>query len=538
MKPSPKAFYITTPLYYVNDRPHLGTAYTSIIADILNRYHRLFGRETFFLTGTDEHGQKCEQAARERGLSPQQHCDQMRSRFQQVWEKLNIGYSPVGGKDRSFFYTSHRYPGGDGRLDHAKIVQNALQSLKDKGDIYPANYKGWYCVSEEIFYMKKDLVNGQSPSGKEVIPLEEKAWFFKMSKYQKALQKHLEENKSFIRPSYRQNEIKSFLKEPLQDLCVSRPKKRVSWGIELPFDASCVVYVWVDALLNYITGAGYGSKERPDQIHFEKYWRQTGPAHLIGKDILMTHAVYWPCLLMALDLPLPKAIFAHGWLLNKSSEKMSKSQGDKLDPVELSDILGVGGLRCFLAKEIILGRDSAVSKDLMIQRVNEDLSDNLGNIYSRVSRLLEKYFDGRAPQPADLRAEEGENHLKHLAERACGNLKGQIENFELSQALSAIFDLLKEVNKYLERTAPWTAVKTDKEKAGRALYHALEVLRICAILLSPVLPEKMSRLLSDLGEKSGDSLRLESAQWGSFPFNKSIQHPKPLFPKIHKASQK
>ena len=501
-------FYITTPLYYVNDRPHLGTAYTSIIADIFNRYQLLFGRETFFLTGTDEHGQKCEQTACERGLSPQEHCDQMSPQFEKVWQALDVQYN-------LFFRTSFNW--------HKTSVQKIIQTLYDKGDIYSANYKGWYCVSEEIFYTEKDLVEGKSPSGRKVIPIEEKAWFFKMSKYQESLKKYLEEHPRFIQPIHRQNEIKGFLKKPLRDLCISRPKTRVSWGVELPFDKNCVVYVWVDALLNYITGAGYLRDEKA----FKKWWIEGNSVQLIGKDILTTHAVYWPCLLMALDLPLPKTIFAHGWLLNKSSEKMSKSKGDRLDPIELSQSLGVCGLRWFLARDITFGKDSYISKSLMIQRINEDLADNLGNIFSRVSRLIERHFDGNVPKPS----EKPEDHsLKNQMEQISEKFKTQIENFELSQALEGLSGILVEVNRYLEKTAPWKLVATDKGQAGSVLYNSLEVVRICAILMSPVMPKKMNQLLSDLGGE----LNFAHISWGSCPLTKLLKHPQPLFPKIKK----
>ena len=498
-----KSFYISTPLYYVNDKPHLGTAYTSLIADILNRYQKLFGCSSFFITGTDEHGQKCEQTALKRGLTPQEHCDQMSPQFEKTWKSLNIDYD-------LFFRTSFDY--------HGQSVKKALQSLYDKGDIYPSNYKGWYCVSEEIFYTEKDLVDGKSPTGKEVLPLEEKAWFFKMSKYQKALQEHLENNPEFIKPKVRYNEMKGFLKQSLQDLCISRPKKRVSWGIELPFDKNCVAYVWVDALLNYVTGAGYLNKED----HFKKYWLSAKTNHLIGKDILMTHAVYWPCLLMALDLPLPQTIFAHGWLLNKQDEKMSKSQGDKLDPLELAEKLGLDELRWFLAKEIVLGKDSAISLDLMRQKINEDLADNLGNIFSRVSRLIEKNFKGR------VSGYKQDSPLKKLTEDKKQVFKKQIDSFELSQALHSLSELLAEVNKYLERTAPWKLVKTDKPHAEFVLYNCLEVLRICGILLSPVMPQKMHQLLSALGETAD----FKNIEWGRLPLGKSLGHTKALFPKI------
>ena len=503
-----KKFYISTPLYYVNDRPHLGTAYTSIIADILNRYQKLFGRSSFFITGTDEHGQKCEQTALKKGLTPKEYCDQISPQFEKTWKFLNIDYD-------LFFRTTFDY--------HCRAVQQALQKLYDRGDIYPSSYKGWYCVSEEIFYTEKDLVNGKSPTGKEVIPLEEKAWFFKMSKYQKALLEHLEDHPRFIKPKERQNEIKGFLKQPLQDLCISRPKKRVSWGVQLTFDKNCVAYVWVDALLNYVTGAGYLNKEE----HFKQYWLSAETTHLIGKDILMTHAIYWPCLLMALDLPLPNTIFAHGWLLNKKDEKMSKSQGDKLDPLELSEKLGLDELRWFLAKEIVLGKDTAISLDLMIQKINEGLADNLGNIFSRVSRLIEKNFEGQIPSCKTVSDKEN-SPLKKLTEEKKKIFRRQIDGFELSQALQSLSGLLVEVNKYLEQTAPWKLVKTDKRKAGLVLYDCLEVLRICGILLSPVMPKKMEQLLSALGE----SLSFKNTEWGRLPLGKSLDRPKALFPKI------
>ena len=532
-----KSFYITTPLYYVNDLPHLGTAYTTIIADILNRYHKLFGRDTFFLTGTDEHGQKCAQAAKERGLSPEKHCEKMRECFKKAWEVLNIEYTPVseagskppqGESKFPLFYTSHKYK-DQSQKDHAQVVQEVLKKLKDKGDIYSANYKGWYCVSEEIFYTEKDLSAGRSPTGKELIPLEEKAWFFKMSKYHKSLKDYLQNHPRFIQPASRHNEIKGFLKKPLQDLCISRPKKRVSWGVEIPFDPSCVVYVWVDALLNYITGIGYGRTDDKDKSDFEKWWEQTGAVHLIGKDILMTHAVYWPCLLLALDLPLPKTIFAHGWLLNKEEEKMSKSKGDKLDPLELARDFGLCGLRYFLAKDVTLGKDSAVSKGLMAKRINEDLADNLGNIFSRVSRLIERNFEGLLPKPSQAEGDEvGKNYLKNLTEKTVQSFPEHIEQFELSQALEKISHLLRELNRYLEQTVPWKLVKTEKAKAGLILYNTFEALRICAILIYPVMPTKMQELLSEMGERP----LFQNTKWGSFSFNKPIQCPKPLFPKI------
>ena len=512
-------FYITTPIFYVNDKPHLGTAYTAIIADILRRYHRLFGGDTFLLTGTDEHGQKALEAAKARRLDPKEHCREMRGYYQKAWKKLHIDidFGPKGHRFKRslFFHTAHRYSdeGEPDRADHTKAVQNALQILSDKGDIYSSSYKGWYCVSEETFYTEKDLVGGKSPTGKEVIPLEEKNYFFKMSKYQDRLKQHLESHSQFIRPPQRQNEVKGFLRKPLQDLCISRPKKRVPWGIELPFDPNYVTYVWVDALLNYINGAGYGSARAEDIQDFEKWWKRAGAVHLIGKDILITHGVYWPCLLMALDLPLPKTILAHGWLLNESQEKMSKSKGEKLDPLALSDDLGVSELRYFLAREIPLGNDARISKEMMIRQVNQDLADQLGNLLSRTSRLAETGFEGKVP----LLEKNAESPLKALTEKTIEETEKKINEFQLSQALESIQDLLGELNRFLEREAPWKLIKTNKSAAGQSLSIALEALRISGVLLFPVMPEKMGQMLKILGDdlpEDGLGPKRESLKWG------------------------
>ena len=509
-------FYITSPLYYVNDPPHLGTAYTTVLVDIFNRYHRLFGRETFFLTGTDEHGQKCQQAAERRGLSPQKHCDEMSENFKKVWKALHIEFD-------LFFRTTHRYDKNLNKADHTSAVQEVFQKLKDQGDIYKDVYQGWYSVSEEIFYTEKELVDGKSPLGKEVIPIKEENYFFKMSRYQERLKKRLEENPDFIYPSFRQNELKGFLEKPLRDLCVSRPKKRISWGVELPFDSDYVAYVWVDALLNYITGVGYGG----DKQSFDKWWIQTGAAHFIGKDILITHGIYWPCLLMALKLPLPKTIVAHGWLLNKSREKMSKSKGDVLDPLELSQSLGVSALRYVLAREVILGNDAFISREMMIQRIHQDLSDNPGNILSRLSRLTERYFEEKIPAP--LESEKDFFGLRSLSEEAALYVRENVEGFQLSRALEKVNFLWAEINRVLERAAPWKQVKRDKQQAGNVIYSALEALRVSAVLVSPVMPDKMKDLLDLLGCEGNVSW--ENVKWGGLVPGKPLIPGPPLFPK-------
>ena len=500
-----KNYYITTPIYYVNDKPHLGTAYSTIVSDVLNRYHKLFQEETFLLTGVDEHGQKCEQAAKKKSVSPQEHCDEMSEHFEKAWKALDIDYN-------LFIRTSSK--------NHKSLVQKLLQELFDKGEIYSNTYKGWYCVSEETFYTEKDLVDGKSPSGKEVTYIEEKNYFFKMSKYQQALNKYLEENPKFIQPSYRQNEIKGFLKKPLQDLCISRPKARLSWGIELPFDKDYVAYVWVDALINYLTGI----EHLKDEKTFNKWWNEDGAVHVIGKDILMTHGVYWPCLLMALGLKLPKTIFAHGWLLNESQEKMSKSQGEKLDPLELVEELGVCELRYFLCREIPLGNDAHISRALMIQRINQDLSGQLGNMLSRLTRLVEKNYDSKI-----VKAKEGtDDSFKEKTSQLCQQVQQKIENYQLHLALEDIMNLLTELNRYLEQKAPWKTVKTNKDETAVVLYNALEVLRICSLLLYPVMPVKIKQMLETLGE----TVDFKHLKWGRLPLDKDIKHGSAIFPRI------
>ena len=526
-------FYITTPIYYVNAKPHLGTAYTSILSDIFNRYHRFFGKETFFLTGLDEHGQKCQQAAEERGLDPKKHCDEMSLKYQEAWKTLNIQYD-------LFFRTTHRYSKNSNRGDHTTAVRQALQKLKDQGDIYKGVYEGWYSVSEEIFYAQKDLIDGKSPLGKEVIPIKEENYFFRMSRYQNRLKEHLEENPHFIYPSFRQNELKGFLRNPLQDLCISRSKKRVSWGIELPFDSNYVAYVWVDALLNYITGVGFGGGVEEDNDSFKKWWMETGAVHFIGKDILITHGIYWPSLLMALGFPLPKTIVAHGWLLNKEREKMSKSEGDILNPLDMVKVFGVDGLRYFLAREIPIGKDAAILKELIKKRINQDLTYSVGNILSRLTHLLQKRFKGCIPKgigqfkSSDKEEEILREKLVRKTEKLCSDFKDRIENFQLSEALKDLQDVLKEVNVYLEKTAPWKLPSDQDQKAGLILYTSLEVLRICGTLLFPVMPEKMNLLLKSL--KSEDSLlknpSVSNLKWGGLKEGTVLKATTPLFPKL------
>ena len=500
-------FYITTPLYYVNDKPHVGTAYSTVLADILNRYHQLFGKQTFFLTGVDEHGQKCQQAAENKGLDPQTHCDQMADAFKQSWNTLDIQYN-------QFYRTTHP--------DHQQLTQKALQKLFDSGYIYESTYEGWYSISEEIFYMEKDLVNGLSPNGKKVTKIKEKNYFFKMSQFQKPLMQHLQQNPSFIYPKNRQNEVMGFLKQGLDDLCISRPKSRLKWGVELPFNKDYVVYVWVDALLNYIFGIGCWKNPS-----FDQWWRES--THLIGKDILITHAVYWPCLLMAFHLPLPKQIVSHGWLLNKDQEKMSKSEGEVLDPLQLINELNSDALRYFFVKATRLGQDSPISRDLIIKEYNQDLADNLGNLLQRVIALIVSYFHSKIPAPPTT-----VSPIQEQALNVYTHYQKWMSDFSIHKAIFETMDVLRSANQFLEQEAPWKLVKTDRVKTGFVLYSVLDVIRICAGLLQPVIPQASKEIIHRLGfhtlswKQIGTVNQLKEGQM--------IQKGLPVFPKMNSES--
>ncbi len=504
------SFYITTPIYYVNDVPHIGHAYTTIVADVLTRYHKLFKEQTFFLTGTDEHGQKVERAAAARGVPPQQHCDELSKRFENIWKELEIDYN-------FFIRTTMGF--------HKKVVQDCLTELHEKGDIYIQEYEGWYAVSEEVFYTEKDLVNGKSPQGNEVQRVKEKNYFFKMSKYQKQLIEYIHKNPTFIQPDYRKNEVLGFLAKPLEDLCISRPKARLSWGIEIPFDRDYVTYVWFDALINYVSGIGLKQKGKEHQ--FNELWPDA--VHLIGKDILITHSIYWPTMLMALGLPLPKMIFAHGWWLTKENEKMSKSKGKAISPLDMKDVVGVDGLRYFFTRDIHLGNDAQFSEDLVISRVNTELANNLGNLFSRTTQLITKYFNGSVP--ANTQNIEATKRLVQTGMGTADKVKAEIKKMAPNLAIGHIVDLLNEANKYLEETAPWKSAKTNLAAAGESLYHSLEAVRISAILLSPVMPQKTEAILTRMGWDK--ELEIDDARkWGALKPGTAIQKGDPLFPRI------
>jgi methionyl-tRNA synthetase len=496
-------FYITTPIYYANDEPHIGHSYTTILADVLSRYHRSMGQEVFFLTGLDEHGQKVQQVAEERGIHPQQHCDEMAPKWKYLWEKLHIQYD-------DFIRTTEPR--------HEKVVKAVLNAVKDAGDIYMDEYGGSYCIGCERFYTEKELEDGKCPQHKKELEyITEKNYFFKMSKYQKELIDYINKNLEFIQPQHRKNEILGFLSQPLEDLCISRPKNRLNWGVELPFDHDYVTYVWFDALLNYITSPGYGS----DPEVFEKWWSQA--VHLIGKDILMTHAVYWPTMLMSAGIPLPKTIFAHGWWLMEKS-KMSKSIGNVVDPMELIDEYGVDPVRYYLMREMVLGQDSNFTMESFTKRYNSDLANDFGNLLSRVSRLIHKNFDGKMPEWGEPTS--AGNEMKKLAKGTIEKVNKLIHNMRINEAIEETMQFIRSINRYMEQQAPWKRVKEDKSEAGGVLITAAEAMRLGALLLQPVMPNRTLIVLETLNAEH------TSLVWGQLkPGSKLKEHPS-LFPRI------
>ncbi|HOU52576.1 MAG TPA: methionine--tRNA ligase [Myxococcota bacterium] len=487
-----RVFYITTPIYYVNDRPHIGHAYCTVLADVLARYHRLFGEETFFLTGVDEHGQKVQEAAAKRGLSPQAHCDEMQAHFRNLWPTLHVVHD-------DFIRTTEPR--------HEAVVQEALQRLWDAGEIYRGEYEGFYSPRVEKFFTAEELVDGKCPeTGGEVFRIQEANYFFRMSRYQDALIDHIRRNPDFIAPESRRNEVLGFLSQPLKDLCISRPKARLSWGIPLPFDPEFVTYVWFDALLNYCSAIGlYRDEER-----FRRLW--SGAHHLIGKDILTTHSVYWTTMLMALGLPLPRRIIAHGWWLVDRT-KMSKSLGNVVDPLSLKDRYGVDSLRYFLMREMVVGLDADFSEEAFLRRHNFDLANDLGNLVNRLVRFAERAFQGRVPPPADREVSSQDRSLREMAQAAGPLVRSLVEALRVEQAVEAAMNLVRRINRYLAETEPFKVVKEDPARAGALVYQALEALRIALTLLRPVMPGKCTELLKAIGADTTEG-RLEDLRWG------------------------
>ena len=475
-----KPYYITTPIYYPSTNLHIGNTYTTVAADAIARFKRLTGHEVMFLTGTDEHGQKIERIANEKGITPKEHVDEIVAGIKELWKMMNISYD-------KFIRTTDDY--------HVKAVQEIFKKLYDQGDIYKDSYEGLYCTPCESFWTETQLVNGNCPDcGRPVEKAKEEAYFFKMSKYADRLIQYIEEHPDFIQPESRKNEmLNNFLRPGLQDLCVSRTS--FTWGIPVSFDEKHVIYVWIDALSNYITALGYGQE---DQELYKKFW--PADVHLIGKDILRFHTIYWPIMLMALGLELPKQVFGHGWLLVDGG-KMSKSKGNVVDPVVLVNMFGADAVRYYLLREIPFGSDGLFNNEIFIKKVNTDLANDLGNLLSRTIAMVYKYFDGVIQAPTCKEAIDDE--LINLALSTPGKVEASIDALKIPEALESIWTLISRANKYIDETTPWILAKDEekKERLGTVLYNLLETLRFVSVMISPFLTETSVKIDAQLNTK-------------------------------------
>lgn len=475
-----KPYYITTPIYYPSTNLHIGNTYTTVAADAIARFKRLTGHEVMFLTGTDEHGQKIERIANEKGITPKEHVDEIVAGIKDLWKMMNISYD-------KFIRTTDDY--------HVKAVQEIFKKLYNQGDIYKDSYEGLYCTPCESFWTETQLVNGNCPDcGRPVEKAKEEAYFFKMSKYADRLIQYIEEHPDFIQPESRKNEmLNNFLRPGLQDLCVSRTS--FTWGIPVSFDEKHVIYVWIDALSNYITALGYGQE---NQDLYKKFW--PADVHLIGKDILRFHTIYWPIMLMALGLELPKQVFGHGWLLVDGG-KMSKSKGNVVDPVVLVNMFGADAVRYYLLREIPFGSDGLFNNEIFIKKVNTDLANDLGNLLSRTIAMVYKYFDGVIQAPTCKEAIDDE--LINLALSTPGKVEASIDALKIPEALESIWTLISRANKYIDETTPWILAKDEekKERLGTVLYNLLETLRFVSVMISPFLTETSVKINAQLNTK-------------------------------------
>lgn len=519
-----KTFYLTTPIYYPSDKLHIGHAYTTVAGDAMVRYKRLRGYAVHYLTGTDEHGQKIERKAQEKGQSPQAFIDDIVVGIKELWNKLDIS-------NDDFIRTTEER--------HKTVVQDIFDRLLKQGDIYKGEYEGWYSIPDETYYTetqlvdvekndKGEIISAKSPdSGHPVELVKEESYFFRMSKYADRLLKYYEENPGFIQPESRKNEmINNFIKPGLEDLAVSRTT--FEWGVKVKGDPKHVVYVWIDALSNYITALGYGSS---DESLYNKFW--PADVHLVGKEIVRFHTIYWPIMLMALDLPLPKKVFAHGWLLMKDG-KMSKSKGNVVDPVTLIDRYGLDALRYYLLREVPFGSDGTFTPESFVERVNSDLANDLGNLLNRTVAMVDKYFEGRAPEftsgvtEFDVSLEEAGLAVVEKVEQA-------MENLQFSVALTAISQFVSRSNKYIDETQPWALARDEvkRNELASVMSHLIESLRIASILLQPFLTRAPRKIWEQLGIQEGELTAWDSAkQWGVIPAGNALQKGDPIFPRL------
>lgn len=505
-----KTYYITTPIYYPSANLHIGNTYTTVAADALARFKRLTGYEVFFLTGSDEHGEKIQRIAEAKGVTPKAYVDEIVAGIKELWSLMNISYD-------KFIRTTDEY--------HEKAVQKIFNKLYEQGDIYKSSYEGHYCIPCESFWTETQLVNGNCPDcGRPVEKKTEEAYFFKMSKYADRLIEYIETHPEFIQPESRKNEmLNNFLRPGLQDLCVSRTS--FNWGIPVEFDPGHVVYVWIDALSNYITALGYNNDI--DTELYEKFW--PADVHLIGKDIIRFHTIYWPIMLMALDLPLPKQVFGHGWLLVDGG-KMSKSKGNVVDPVILAKHFGVDAIRYYLLREIPFGSDGLFNNEIFIKKINSDLANDLGNLLSRTVAMIEKYFDGVIPAPTAK--ENIDDELIGLALDTPKKVETHIDNLRIPEALAEIWSLIRRANKYIDETTPWILAKEEskKERLGTVLYNLAESLRFASVLISSFLPETSVKI----NEQLGINLTAWDSLWafdGTAAGDK-VKKGEPIFPRI------